>query len=397
MKIYTITAVLCLATTALATEGSRNNIEQGQQLARRAASPQGVQNEEYQLHRGHNEHGVEAHKDGNRHSKQDDGDGDEEGGKNGGQKGDGDKKAGGSEGKKTGEGKQGDNKKNGGQGKGADGKAPAGTGPGAGTGTDPKQGGHQGAAPANGKAPIAGTPANPANGSAPVDGAPANPATDTAIPHDYASPIWLVQPFGASVWAQGTAYVISWGPNPDPIYAKKLADKTPVDISLMQGPPEELKEVAVLQKDADSSLNSFTWTVPTTVPPALDYSIRLKHEGQIDTYSHYFEIVAAGDPRSSKSNVGEPLEMPMIGDVPQPQSQPLDKQPLDKQPLDKQPLDKLPKPNAPPNPPPSNKPAAAAPPTAAKPVTHASAAVAGSQSANMLAFAMTLFGAVYLL
>ncbi|KAG0339432.1 hypothetical protein BG000_002120 [Podila horticola] len=338
MKIYTITAVLCLATTALATEGSRNNIEQGQQLARRAASPQGVQNEEYQLHRGHNEHGVEAHKDGNRHSKQDDGDGDEEGSKNGGQKGDGDKKAGGSEGKKTGEGKQGDNKKNGGQGKGADGKAPAGTGPGA--GTDPKQGGHQGAAPANGKAPIAGTPANPAN-------APS---------------------------------------------AKKLADKTPVDISLMQGPPEELKEVAVLQKDADSSLNSFTWTVPTTVPPALDYSIRLKHEGQIDTYSHYFEIVAAGDPRSSKSNVGEPLEMPMIGDVPQPQSQPLDKQPLDKQPLDK-----LPKPNAPPNPPPANKPAAAAPPTAAKPVTHASAAVAGSQSANMLAFAMTLFGAVYLL
>ncbi|KAG0035618.1 hypothetical protein BGZ82_005203 [Podila clonocystis] len=419
MKIYTITAVLCMATTALANQGSSSNIEQGQNLARRAAHPQGVQQQEYELHRSHSEHGLEAHKDGNKHSSEhDDDDDDEEDdkesksksddddekkdnkGKNGGKKGD-DKKAGGSEGgegkknqnggegKKTGEGKQddgakGEDKKNGGQGKGTDGKGPA--------GTDPKQGGHQGAAPANGKAPgagtpahpahgnapVAGAPANPANGKAPVTGTPASPAADSSIPHDYASPLWLVQPFGASIWAQGTTYVISWGPNPDPIYAKKLADKTPVDIHLMQGPPAQLKEVTILKKDADSSLNSFTWTVPTTVPPAKDYSIRLKHEGQLDTYSHYFEVVVAGDPRSSKSNVGEPLEMPKMGDVPQP-------------------LDKSVKPNTPPNPPPANKPAAVAPPAAAKPAAHASAAVVGSQSANMLAFAMTLFGAVYLL
>ncbi|KAG0361736.1 hypothetical protein BG005_007442 [Podila minutissima] len=400
MKIYTITAVLCIATTALANQGPSNNIEKGQNLARRAASPQGKQSEVYRLHRDHNEHGVEAHRDGDKHNSD-----------NGG-----DKKAAASEGgegkKNGGEGKQGEDKKGGGQGKGADGKAPVGTG--SDTGNDPKQGGHQGAAPANGKPPVAGTPAKPlngkppvadtpakpandkppvvgtpakpANGDAPVTGAPTKPATDDSIiPHDYASPIWLVQPFGASIWAQGIAYVISWGPNPDPLYSKKLADKTTVDVSLMQGPPEELKEIAVLTKDADSSLNSFTWTVPTTVPPAKDYSIRLSHQGQIDTYSHYFEIAAAGDPRSSMSNVGEPLEMPQMGDVPKP--------------LDdvSQPLDKNLKPNTPPNPFPANKPATTASPAAAKPVKHASAAVVGSQSANMLAFAMTLFGAVYLL
>ncbi|KAG0096667.1 hypothetical protein BGZ93_004158 [Podila epicladia] len=406
MKIYTITAVLCFATTAFANQGPSNSFEKEQKLARRAASPQEGQDQVYNLH--HNEHGVEAHKDGDRHSSDNnDADVDDNKGKNGGKKG-GDKKVGGSEGgegkktggegKKTGEGKQGEDKKNGGQGTGADGKAPVGSGPSA--GADQKQGGHQGAAPvngkppvagtpakpANGKPPVAGTPANPANGNAPVAGAPVKPATDDSnIPHDYASPLWLVQPFGASIWAQGTAYVISWGPNPDPLYTKKLADKTTVDVILMQGTPEELKEIAVLTKDTDSSLNSFTWTVPTTVPPAKDYSIRLAHEGQIDTYSHYFEIVAAGDPRSSMSNVGEPLEMPQMGDVPKP---------LGDVP---QPLDKNPKPNTPPNPPPANKPAATAQPAAAKPVKHISAAVVGSQSANMLAFAMTLFGAVYLL
>ncbi|KAF9334657.1 hypothetical protein BG006_001787 [Podila minutissima] len=403
MKIYTITAVLCIATTALANQGPSNNIEKGQTLARRAASPQGKQSEVYRLHTDHNEHGVEAHRDGDRHNSDNGGDYnvDDNKGKNGGKKG-GDKKAGGSEGgegkKNGGEGKQGEDKKGGGQGKGTDGKAPVGTG--SDTGNDPKQGGHQGAAPANGKPPVAGTPAkpangkppvvgtpaNPANGDAPVAGAPTKPATDDSnIPHDYASPLWLVQPFGASIWAQGIAYVISWGPNPDPLYSKKLADKTTVDVSLMQGPPEELKEIAVLTKDVDSSLNSFTWTVPTTVPPAKDYSIRLSHQGQIDTYSHYFEIAAAGDPRSSMSNVGEPLEMPQMGDVPKP--------------LDdvSQPLDKNLKPNMPPNPPPANKPATTAPPAAAKPVKHTSSAVVGSQSVNMLAFAMTLFGAVYLL
>lgn len=358
MKIYTITAVLCFATTALATQGSSNNIREQRQneLERRSEYPEGVQRLENQLHKRHNEHGVEAHKDGRKHSNKNNAGDNEEDNK-----------------ESKGEG----NKSKSGEGNSADGKAPDGTG--AGAGSDAKQGGKEGAAPADGKNPAAGAPVagkNPVAGApvggAPAAGSPASPATDLNIPHDYASPLWLVQPFGASIWEQGRAYVISWGPNPDPIYAKKLADKSPIDIRLMQGPPEQLTEIALLKKDADSSLNSFQWTVPTTVTPATDYSIRLTHEGQVDTYSHYFEIVLAGDPRSSKSNVGEPLELPKKSDLPETKT----------------------KPAAPPNPFPADK--SASPPAAAKPTAHVSAAV-GVQSANMLAFAMTLFGAVYLL
>ncbi|KAF9395265.1 hypothetical protein CPC16_008849 [Podila verticillata] len=389
MKIYTITAVLCFAATALATQGSSNNIREERQnkLARRAEYPKGVQRHENQHRKRHNEHGVEAHKDGRKHSSKNHDDNDEEDGKeskdedhksksdDGGkdkedkeadtEKEGEEKKQQGDEGKKVSGGKdgeeaKGEDKKNGGEGKSAD--------------SDAKKGGNAGAAPADGKKPVAGAPATgaPAAG-APAAGSPTNPATNPNIPRANSSPLWLVQPFGASIWEQGRAYVISWGPNPDPLYAKKLADKSPVDIHLMQGPPDGLKEVALLKKDADSSLNSFQWTVPTTVTPAKDYSIRLINQGQVETYSHYFEVVPAGDPRSSKSNVGEPLQMPTKGDVSQPQKSPT-------------------KPAAPPNPLPADK--AASP--AAKPAAHASAAV-GVQSANMLAFAMTLFGAVYLL
>ncbi|KAF9392880.1 hypothetical protein CPB97_007406 [Podila verticillata] len=355
MKIYTITTVLCFAATALATQGSSNNIREQRQnkLARRAEYPKGVQRHENQHRKRHNEHTVEAHKDGSKHSSKNrnDDEGKEDKNKNGGRQEDGDKKA---DTEKEGEEKK---KQQGGEGKSA--------------GSDAKQGGKEGAAPVDGKKPVAGAPAT----GAPAAGSPTNPATDLNSSRDDTSPLWIVQPFGASIWEQGRAYVISWGPNPDPTYANNLADKSPVDILLMQGPPDGLKEVALLMKNADSSLNSFQWTVPTTVTPATDYSIRLIHEGQVDSYSHYFEVVPAGDPRSSKSNVGEPLQLPKMGDVPS---------------LDKDPI----KPVAPPNPFPDDK--TVLPPAAAWPAAHASAALS-AQGANILAFAMTLFGAVYLL
>ncbi|KAF9986151.1 Mediator of RNA polymerase II transcription subunit 7 [Modicella reniformis] len=210
----------------------------------------------------------------------------------------------------------------------------------------------------------------------------------TASPSDFTSPIWLVQPFGASVWEQGRDYVISWGPNPDSVYTKALKPKTPVDIRLMQGTPDNLHEIAVLKTGIDSDLHSFKWTVPTTVAPAKDYSIRLTHENQIDTYSHYFEVVKPGDLRSNKSNVGEPLQMPQKSDIPNHANK-----------------GPIPKPAAPPNPVPVdskpttlNPPATNAPPVAAKPAAHKSgAAVESRQNANMLGFVLTLFGAVYLL
>ncbi|KAF9364762.1 hypothetical protein BGX34_000494 [Mortierella sp. NVP85] len=171
----------------------------------------------------------------------------------------------------------------------------------------------------------------------------------SAAPTDSTSPLWLAQPYGASL-----------GPNPDPIFAEAIKPKTPVDIRLMQGPPESLREVAVLKAAVDSNLHSFQWTVP---------------------------VAKAGDPRSNKNNVGEPLQMSQKGDLPQHTT----KGPLIK-------------PAAPPNPiPADNKPAAPkpavnSPPVAAKPVGHTSAAVEGShRSANMLGIALTLFGAVYLL
>ncbi|KAF9127041.1 hypothetical protein BGW39_006167 [Mortierella sp. 14UC] len=163
------------------------------------------------------------------------------------------------------------------------------------------------------------------------------------------------------VWAQGTAYEITWSPNPDPDYAKTISPKSPVDIRLMQGPPDKLKLIATLAKATDSSTNSFKWLVPATVTPGKGYSVRITQPGKLDTYSHYFEVVPAGDARASKSNLA-----------------------------------------APPNPFPAEKPATLAAsanpstintPAAAKPVVNA----ASNQNANFLAFAMTLFGAVYFL
>ncbi|KAG0041044.1 hypothetical protein BGZ82_000023 [Podila clonocystis] len=205
-------------------------------------------------------------------------------------------------------------------------------------------------------------------------GTPAAPASG------YASPLWMVQPYSASVWEQGRDYVISWGPNPDPVHSKDLQDHAPVDVRLMQGPPDLLKEVFVIQQATDSSTHSFTWTIPANLAPATDYTIRLSHEGSVDTYSHFFEVSKVGDPRSTKSNVGEPLVMPQLGAVPFPEKP------------------KGAKPASPPNPIPADK--AATHPDgktpASKPATHASSSVE-TRSANVLGFAMALFGAVYFL
>ncbi|KAF9909769.1 hypothetical protein EC991_008092 [Linnemannia zychae] len=224
-----------------------------------------------------------------------------------------------------------------------------------------------------------------AEAPAPAVGAavPADP--HALVPQEYESPLWLVQPYAESIWSQGTTYVITWGPNPDPDYAKNISPKSPVDIRLMQGPPDKLKPVATLAKAADSSTNSFEWLVPATVAPGKDYTVRITQPGKLDTYSHYFEVAPKGDARATKSNVGLPLELPKKGDAPQP--------------LNKGPIIQ---PAAPPNPFPAEKPATPAAgsnpatinkPAAAKPAVN----TASNQNANFLAFAMTLFGAVYFL
>ncbi|KAF9272108.1 hypothetical protein BGZ88_005204 [Linnemannia elongata] len=171
-------------------------------------------------------------------------------------------------------------------------------------------------------------------------------------------------------------------------YESPLWQIPPVEIRLMQGAPDKLKPIETLAKATDSSSNSLKWVVPATLAPGKDYTIRITQAGKLDTYSHYFEVVPAGDKRASKSNVGAPLEVPKKGDVPQP--------------LNKGPIYQ---PAAPPNPFPAEKPAGtsiannpASPskPAAAKPVVNG-AATSHEQNANILAFAMTLFGAVYFL
>lgn len=352
MKIITLSAVLCLAAAAVANETGQTNGHHHHDLQKRTGQ-RAVSRTENQQHKSssHNEHGIEAHNDGGKKSQgKDDDDEDDD---------DDDKKKGGDDKKKGG-----DDKKKGGSSKDvADKKGP-------------------GAKPALSKdgKPIV----DPKKGGTIPD-----PTTNPNIPHDYASPLWLVQPYGASVWEQGRAYVIMWGPNPDPVYAKNLKDKSPVDIRLMQGPPEELREIQILKTAIDSSVHMFQWTVPATVPPAKDYSIRISHTGDLDTYSHYFEIAKAGDPRSTKSNVGEPLELPEKGDSPQP----LNKGPVTG-PVTGPVVGPVIKPATPPNPlPADNKPV---PPAAAKPVKPASAAM-DSKTPNIMAFVLTLFGAVYLL
>ncbi|KAF9936308.1 hypothetical protein BGZ67_002477 [Mortierella alpina] len=400
MKILTLSAVLCLiASTAVADKKRtglvHTNIELDRntdlQVEARHHEVSGVEARHHQgmivkRHDGeHKEHGVEAHKDGKRKSHDDDDDKDDEDESDDSEdEDDDDEKS--DDHKKGG---SGGSKKDGGKGKGGAKKAPPG-GKKDGTPTGGKKGGAGGggkdaAKPAPGKGVDAG---GDKKGGA-TNGDLAGTVNDPNIPKDLASPLWLVQPYGASIWEQGRAYVISWGPNPDPILAKALKPNTPIDVRLMQGPPDALREVAVLTANIDSALNSFQWTVPTTVPPANDYSIRLSHDGVLDTYSHYFEISAAGDARSSPSNVGQPLEMPQKGDVV----------------VTNPPLDNKSKPASPPNPVPEDiKPVPvdepkADVPVAAKPVSHVASGAFGEthQNANMLAFALTLFGAVYLL
>ncbi|KAF9965801.1 hypothetical protein BGZ70_004109 [Mortierella alpina] len=400
MKILTLSAVLCLVASTAVADKKRTGVvsthvelNSDRDLLQAEARHHEVSGMEARRHQGmmvkrhdgqHKEHGVEAHKDGKRSSNDDDEDKDDEdeADDSADEDDDEDEKE-----KKDDEPKKGDSggsKKDGGKGKGAPagGKkgAPAGGRKGA-----PAKGGKDAAKTAPGKGVDAG---GDKKGGA-TNGDLAGTVSDPNIPKDLASPLWLVQPYGASIWEQGRAYVISWGPNPDPILAKALKPNTPIDVRLMQGPPDSLRDVAVLTADIDSSLNSFQWTVPTTIPPANDYSIRLSHEGLLDTYSHYFEISAAGDARSSPSNVGQPLEMPQKGDVV----------------VTNPPLDDKSKPATPPNPVPEDiKPVVDTPPkadvpVAAKPVTHVASGAFGEthQNANMLAFALTLFGAVYLL
>ncbi|KAF9954302.1 hypothetical protein BGZ72_004692 [Mortierella alpina] len=411
MKILTLSAVICLVASTAVADNKRTgtvNTNAATVQLRSNADPQ-VEARHHEIsgtethrnrgmivkrHYGHREHGVEAHKDG--HSKEDndedrddedeaddsaDEDDDEDEKE---KKGDDHKK--GSDSKKDGKGKAGgsggDDKKGGGGKKGSG--APGGKKDGAPSGG--KKGGANDGKDAAKTAPGKGVDGGDKKGGGATNGDLAGTINDPNIPRDLASPLWLVQPYGASIWEQGRAYVISWGPNPDPILAKALKPNTPVDVRLMQGPPDMLREVAVLTANIDSALNSFQWTVPTTIPPANDYSIRLSHDGVLDTYSHYFEISAAGDARSTPSNVGLPLEMPQKGDV-----------------VVTNPLDNKIKPATPYNPVPEDVKPVEEPkpevPVAAKPVTHVASGALGEthQNANMLAFALTLFGAVYLL
>ncbi|KAF8941143.1 hypothetical protein EDD21DRAFT_430039 [Dissophora ornata] len=365
MKVKALSAVLCLAAATTAINFNRpsytnpymNSLE-------KRDGPMGVIRRESP--NKHDEHHVEAHKDGPRkHGKSEDHNSDENNGADGKDASDKkDEKNGKMDASET------DNK-SGNDGAGKDGKSAA----------DGDKGGNAPAGEDQGsKAPAGGN-----NGDDKKSGGTPSLTTDPSIPRDYVSPLWLVQPVGSSVWEQGRAYVITWGPNPDPAHAKLVKPKSSVDIRLMQGPPAGLHEIAMIAKSVDESLHSFQWTVPNTVTPAKDYTIRITQGTQVDTYSHYFEVTEAGDPRSSKSNVGEPILLPQKGDTPHP--------------LDKGPIIK---PNNPPNPFPADKATTVAPkikPTssavaAAKPVAHTSAA-SETKSANMLAFALTLFGAVY--
>ncbi|KAG0371736.1 hypothetical protein BGX24_001254, partial [Mortierella sp. AD032] len=339
MKITTLSAVLCLvATTALADKkatihakdlstaasvadirDARHHEINGSIVVKRADGPKGVNRHENQKKSGHKNHGVEAHSDGgSRYHDKGDGEGkdakkggddeeeeeekekkgghgDKKGGDSGDKKGDdgGDKK-GNDDGDKKGD--DGGDKKgdNGGDKKGSDGgdKKGGDTGDKKGGDSGDKKGGDAGDKDVGDKkgggvaAPAAGADDNQAT-TTPDD--KKGGTADPNIPRDYASPLWLVQPFGSSVWAQGETYVVSWGPNPDPVYAKSLNANTPVEIRLMQGPPDNLKEIAILSAGIDSSIHMLEWLVPTTVTPATDYSIRMSHAGDLDTYSHYFE------------------------------------------------------------------------------------------------------------
>lgn len=174
-------------------------------------------------------------------------------------------------------------------------------------------------------------------------------------------------------------------PIADAAWVKNIAPKSPVDIRLMQGPPDKLKPIETLAKGTDSSTNSFKWLVPTTLALGKGYTIRITQAGKLDTYSHYFEVVSVGDKQANKRNVGVPLGTPRKGDVPQP----LNKGPI-YQPANPFPTEK------PAAAPVANNPASPSKPGAAKLVVNG-AATSHEQNANILAFAMTLFGAVYFL
>ncbi|KAF9122127.1 hypothetical protein BGW39_010003 [Mortierella sp. 14UC] len=278
MKIITLSTVLAdnmasasvykndhLSTAASVADNSKrearhHEINGSSGFKRAIDGPQGVNRHENQKkdggHKKHDEHGLEAHSDGGDDKKGDDAEqegGEEEKERKGGKKG-GDKKDMDNEEIK---GDAGDKKGDAGDKKGGD-KDPAGNDAAPAAGANDKQ-----------------ATTTPAAGEEDKKGGVTNPN----VPRDYASPLWLVQPFGET-------YVVSWGPNPDPVYAKSLNPKTPIEIRLMQGPSDYLQEIAVLSNGVDSSVHMLEWLVPATVTPATNYSIRMSHAGDVNTYSH---------------------------------------------------------------------------------------------------------------
>ncbi|KAG0011925.1 hypothetical protein BGZ80_000330 [Entomortierella chlamydospora] len=220
------------------------------------------------------------------------------------------------------------------------------------------------------------------NGNKAVEEAP-KADTDPSITRDV-----------ASVWERNRAvHMSAWGPSPEPFYTKKFKAKSPVDISLMQGRPEVPREVSVLKSAVNESLHSFQWTVPTSVTTAKVNAIRISHDNDVDTYSHYFEVVKAGDSRSFKSNGGEPIMLPRKGDAPKPLNKgDIIKPAAPTNTLAAEKFDDA----ATPKTAVDGPVAADNAPVAAKPTVHTSAA-RDIQSANTLTFAMALFGAVYFL
>ncbi|ORX95650.1 hypothetical protein K493DRAFT_407547 [Basidiobolus meristosporus CBS 931.73] len=99
--------------------------------------------------------------------------------------------------------------------------------------------------------------------------------------------IYLTDPIRGTVWNKGDVVNIKW---------VNFSNMTTVDIGLAQGSAQSLNLVGPIASGVDPKVGTYPWQVPTTLPPGINYSVRIGSNG-LYYWSHFFSIRDNPDPQ----------------------------------------------------------------------------------------------------
>ncbi|RUP21984.1 Ser-Thr-rich glycosyl-phosphatidyl-inositol-anchored membrane family-domain-containing protein [Jimgerdemannia flammicorona] len=95
----------------------------------------------------------------------------------------------------------------------------------------------------------------------------------------------ITSPIAGTVWQLGSSVVITW--------IATNSNETTTAIKLLEGLSTALQPVQDITTTVNPTSGTFTWTVPTTLTPNVDYAISIGNAPAV-FYSHNFTIAAAG-------------------------------------------------------------------------------------------------------